>query len=97
MGLYACIVRRLGSEKRIAANFSALAFSWIASLLLLLFVLCLVVIAWVASLLLFVGFAWVVGVSFSLRMIATKRKGAPCWCVLSSWVVVPLLLFRLKP
>ena len=29
----------------------------------------------------------VVGVSFSLRMIATKRKGEPLGLVLSSWVV----------
>ena len=37
-----------------------------------------------ALLLLFVG--CVVGGSFSLRMIATKRKGAPCWCSLSLFV-----------
>ena len=47
-------------------------------------------IVFVVSLLLFVCFACggcVVGGFLSLRMIATKRKGAPCWCVLSSWVV----------
>ena len=46
----------------------------------------------VASLLFFVCFfgvvGWVVGGFLSLRMIATKRKGAPFWRVLSSWVVV---------
>lgn len=87
VGLYACSVRRLKVRKRKPANFLALAFSLVASLLLLLIVVCLVVIAWVASLLLFVCFGWVVGRgSFSLRMIATKRKGAPCWRVLSLFV-----------
>ena len=71
VGLYACSVRRLRTEKRKPANllnrfapmFSALA---VAS--------CVVV----ALLLFFVCFDWVVGCgSFSLRMIATKRKGAP--------------------
>ena len=73
VGLYACNVRRLRTEKRNAANFLdcfALAFSWIASLLLLLFVVCLVV----ASLLFFVLvvfslLGWVVGGSFSLRTV----------------------------
>ena len=56
------------------------------------------VVAWIASLLLFVGFSWVVcwvvvGGSFSLRMIATKRKGKPLGLVLSSWVVVIRLLY----
>ena len=50
------------------------------------------VVAWVASLLLFVGFSWV-GVSFSLRMIATKKKGQAAGLVLSSWVVVIRLLY----
>ena len=53
----------------------------------------------VASLLFFVCFAWVVGcvvvgVSFSLRMIATKRKGKPLGLVLSSWVVSCSILLR---
>ena len=52
---------------------------------------CLVFVAWfvvVALLLFFVCFSWVVGCgSFSLRMIATKRKGKPLGLVLSSWVV----------
>ena len=54
---------------------------------------CLVFVAWViaslvvvALLLFFVGFYWVVGGFLSLRMIATKRKGAPCWRVLSLFV-----------
>ena len=46
----------------------------------------------VALLLFFVCFGWVVGCvvggSFSLRMIATKRKGKLLGLVLSSWVVV---------
>lgn len=65
VGLYACSVRRLKSEKRKPANFLG-----IASLLLLLFVVCLVV----ALLLLFVCFACVgcvVGGFFPYR---TKRK-----------------------
>ena len=49
-----------------------------------------------ASLLFFVGFSWVVGcvvgASFSLRMIATKRKGAPRWCVLSLFVACGLVI-----
>ena len=49
-------------------------------------------VALVASLLLFVGFSWV-GVSFSLRMIATKKKGQAAGLVLSSWVVVIRLLY----
>ena len=89
VGLYACIVRRLRTEERNAPIFLAL----LARLAFLgCFALAVAfrglscVVAWVASLLLFVGFSWVVGVSFSLRMIATKRKGAPCWRVLSSFV-----------
>ena len=67
VGLYACRVKRLGSEKRNAAHFLGFIGSvgfigLIASFLLLLFVVCLVV----ALLLLFVGFSWVVGGSFSL-------------------------------
>ena len=52
---------------------------------------CLVFVAWVVALV--VSLVWVVacggcvvGGSFSLRMIATKRKGAPCWRVLSLFV-----------
>ena len=45
----------------------------------------------IASLLLFVG--CVVGGSFSLWMIATKRKGKPLGLVLSSWVAVIRLLY----
>ena len=81
VGLYACSVRRLEVRKRNAAHFLGLF-----QLLQLLIVVCLVVVAWVALLLLFVGFSWVVGCSFSLRMVATKRKGAPCWRVLSLFV-----------
>ena len=49
-----------------------------------------------ALLLFFVGCGCVVGGgSFSLRMIATKRKGAPCRRVLSSWVVGLLYAHKL--
>ena len=58
-----------------APMFSALAVA---------FAVCLVVIA---SLLFFVGCGCVVGGFLSLRTIATKRKGAPCWRVLSLCVV----------
>ena len=67
VGLYACNVRRLGSKKRIAANFLG-CFALSAS--------CIVVasLVLIASLLLFVGFVWVVcwvvvGGSFSLRTV----------------------------
>ena len=69
-------------------------------LLRLLIVFCLVV----ASLLLFVVVVFsllgcVVGGFLSLRMVATKRKGAPCWCVLSLFVccVMRLLIVRGLP
>ena len=93
VGLYACNVRRLRTEKRKTIYFSALAVACIA-----LVVVCLVIASLVlfALLLCFVWFAClgcVVGGFLSLRMLATKRKGALCWCVLSSWVVVSLLLF----
>ena len=74
MGLYACSVRRLKSEKRKSRNFSASA----SALAVTLFVVDSLVLF--ALILLFVG--CVVGGSFSLRMIATKRKGANS-CVLS--------------
>ena len=67
VGLYACNVRRLKSEKRKTRKFIGLLRSCSCFV-----VACLVfvawVVAWVALLLLFVGFSWVVG-SFSLRMI----------------------------
>ena len=72
VGLYACSVRRLRTEKRKAANllncfapmFSALA---VAS--------CVVV----ALLLFFVCFDWVVGCgSFSLRSVSDAKRGANC-------------------
>ena len=67
--------------------FSSLASGCIA--LLLRFV-CFACIAFVALLLLFVVVVWVVvGGSFSLRMIATKRKGKRFACPL--FVVVGLL------
>ena len=79
VGLYACIVRRLRTEKRKPAYFIGLlrpAFSWLywlswtASLLLLLVVVCLVVVACIALHLLLLGFSWVVGCgSLSLRTI----------------------------
>lgn len=91
VGLYACSVRRLRTEKRKAANFwgcFALAVACITLLLCFRGLSC--VVAWfveVALLLLFVGFYWVVGCGFlSLRMIATKRKGKPLGLVLSSFV-----------
>ena len=75
VGLYACNVRRLEVRKRKPANFLGFApvFLWDAALAF-------ACIVFVASLLLFVCFACVacVGCGFlSLRMIATKRKGAP--------------------
>ena len=50
---------------------------------------CLVFVAWVVVVASLLFFVWGVGCggSFSLRMIATKRKGAPCWRVLYSCVV----------
>ena len=44
----------------------------------------------VASLLFFVCFGWVVGCGLWFSFPSdgmTKRKGAPCWRVLASWVV----------
>ena len=84
VGLYACRVKRLRNEERNAAHFLGfIGFLGLLQLLYLLIVVCLVVIA---SLRLFVCFVCVVGGFLSLRMIATKRKGAPCWCSLSLFV-----------
>ena len=72
VGLYACRVKRLRTEKRKPAYFIGFI-GLIASALA--FALCGLscVVAWVALLLLFVGFSWVVGcvvgVSLSLRTI----------------------------
>ena len=89
VGLYACIVRRLRTEKRNSAYF--LGFIGFLGLLRLLWLLCVVCLV-IASLLFFVGCGCVVGGSFSLRMIATKererRVGAPslCSCVVCLFI-----------
>ena len=93
MGLYACRVKRLETGKRIAAHFLGFIGSvgfigLIASLLLLLFVVCLVVLC--SCSLCWLCFLCWVGLLVVLFPFGRydKRKGAPCWRVLSSWVVV---------
>ena len=90
VGLYACIVRRLRTEKRNAAHFLGLLQ---LLRLLLLFVLCFVLwllLGLLCSCCLWVSLGlWVVLLVlalFSLRMIATKKKGQAVALVLSSFV-----------
>ena len=98
--LYACRVKRLRTEKRKPIYFSALAALAAISIVVIALLLCFMCFALVvfASLLFFVGLSWVVG-SFSLWMIATKRKGKLLGLSsLRSWfVVIRLLIVRGLP
>ena len=80
VGLYACSVRRLRTEKRIAAHFLGLLRSF--SFLYCCCFACLDCFAPVLCLL------WLGCWCFFFPSDGmTKRNGAQCWCVLSSWVI----------
>ena len=88
VALYACGVRRIRGLRRVCLSFCPFAF-----LLLLLclppFMLVILLCSGCLSLfscIVFVVFWVLVVSSFSLADY-TQRKGAPCWCVLSSFVV----------
>ena len=95
VGLYACNVRRLEIEKRNAAIFVGFAPAMFVDCFALA-VACVVFVASLALIALFLVFVGcvgcVVGGSFSLRMIATKRKGAPRWRSLSLFVGCGLVI-----
>ena len=77
-------------ESENAANFVGFAPIFVDCFALMLSALAVALVVVIASLVLLSVFpllGCVVGVSFSLRMLATKRKGAKCFCVLSCPVV----------
>ena len=86
VGLYACNVRRLRTEKRIAAIFVGFAPAMFVDCFALAVAYC--VLSCCCFVPVVCGFLLGCGLWLSFPLVGmTKRKGAPCWCSLSCPVV----------